>query len=309
MKVYIDPKFIVQSAIQSMIEMFPNIVFVDSLEGNFDIEVAMIPWTSFISDENLSKLLNLKWIQLLSAGYDGTDFSLLKKYNITYTNAKDVYHISIAEDVIAKILVLNRNYRVYFDNMKQGIWKPIRKEPEIYGSTVGIIGTGSIGKEIAKRLKAFDTQIIGYRKTNAKINDFDEIVNDDQGLNYLLTKSDYVITTLPLNNNTYQFMTKERLSLLKKDAIFINIARGLVVDQDALTELLKEHKIRGAGLDVTTPEPLPSDHELWRLPNVIITPHNSSSSSRLLSRLTVLMTENLNRYINKKPLKFVVQEE
>lgn len=149
MKVYIDPKFIAQSDFKSMIEKFPSVLFVDTLEGNYDIEVAMIPWPTFITEDNLSKLPNLKWIQLLSAGYDGTDFSLLKKHKIMYTNAKDIYHISIAEDVITKILVLNRNYRVYLENMKQGIWKPIRREPELYGSVVGILGTGSIGKEIA----------------------------------------------------------------------------------------------------------------------------------------------------------------
>ena len=193
--------------------------------------------------------------------------------------------------------------------MKQGIWKPIRKEPELFGSTVGVIGTGSIGQEIAKRLKAFETHIIGYRKSNYKLVNFDEIVTDVEGLNYLLSNSDYVIMTLPLNKNTYHFMSKERLSLLKKEAVFINIARGLVVDQDALTFMLKEKRIRGAGLDVTTPEPLPSNHELWKLPNVIITPHNSSSSAHLLSRITQLMTDNLTRYIAKEPLKFIVDEE
>jgi len=307
MKVYIDPKFIVQSDIKHMIDSFPMVEFVDQIE-DIDIEVAMVPWATFITEENLSKLPNLKWIQLLSAGYDGTDFRLLKKYGIIYTNAKDIYHISIAEDVLTKILVLNRNYRVYLENMKQGLWKPIRREPEIYGSTIGILGTGSIGKEIAKRLKAFDTHIIGYRKTNKSERYFDEIVTNEVGLHYLLKKSDYVIVTLPLNDETEFFLSKDRLALMKSDAIFINIARGKVVDQDALTELLRDKLIRGAGLDVTTPEPLPKEHELWQMPNVIITPHNSSSSHRLISRLTDLMAENLLNYLNGNELKFIVNE-
>jgi phosphoglycerate dehydrogenase-like enzyme len=307
MKVYIDPKFIVQSDIKQMIDAFPMVEFVDTID-HFDIEVAMIPWANFITEENLSKLPNLKWIQLLSAGYDGTDFNLLKKHQIIYTNAKDIYHISIAEDVLTKILVLNRNYKIYLDNMKQGIWKPIRREPELYGSTVGILGTGSIGKEIAKRLKAFDTHIIGYRKSDRPETYFDEIVTDDEGLSYLLKTSDYVIVTLPLNDKTEYFLSKEKLSLMKSNALFINIARGKVVDQDALSELLKDKKIRGAGLDVTTPEPLPKDHELWSMPNVVITPHNSSSSNHLLSRLTELMTENLSNYLNHRELKFIVNE-
>jgi len=307
MKVYIDPKFIVQADIKFMIDSFPNVQFVDKLEANNDIEVAMIPWPSFITKENLSKLPNLKWIQLLSAGYDGTDFSLLKEHDILFTNAKDVYHISIAEDVLTKILVLNRNYKFYIDNMKHGIWKPIRREPELWESIVGIIGTGSIGKEIAKRLKAFNTKIIGYRKTDRFVDYFDEIVTTEEGLNRLLSQSDYVIMTLPLNEETYHFMSKHRLGLMKKEAIFVNIARGQVVDQEFLTYMLVNNLIRGAGLDVTTPEPLPVDHVLWKLPNVIITPHNSSSSQHLLVRLTALMTDNLSRYLNKEPLKFIVK--
>lgn len=308
MKVYIDSKFIVQADFKSMIERFPSLVFVDTIEGNEDIEVAMIPWPSFITQDNLSKLPNLKWIQLLSAGYDGTDFSLLRKHNIIYTNAKDIYHISIAEDVITKILVLNRNYRIYLDNMKQGIWKPIRREPELYGSIVGILGTGSIGKEVAKRVKAFDTHVIGYRKTNQPEIYFDEIVTSQEGLEYLLKKSDYVIVTLPLNENTEHFLSKEKLELMKNDAVLINIARGKIIDQDALTDLLKNNKLRGAGLDVTNPEPLPKNHDLWKMNNVIITPHNSSSSHRLMSRLTDLMSENLSKYISGQDLKFIVNE-
>jgi D-2-hydroxyacid dehydrogenase (NADP+) len=307
MKVYIDPKFIIQSSLQEMILRFPQVQFVDDI-NHPDIEVAMVPWSNFITEENLSKLPKLKWIQLLSAGFDGTDFSLLKRHGITFTNAKDIYHISMAEDVVAKILTLNRNYKVYAENMKQGIWKPIRREPEIYGSTVGILGTGSIAKEIAKRLKAFETTIIGYRKTASPEVFFDETLYGEAGLDDLLKRSDYVIVTLPLNSQTRNLLSREKLALMKTSALFINVARGAIVDQAALTEMVRDGKIRGAGLDVTTPEPLPPDHELWRLPNVIITPHNSSSSPHLLSRLTELMTANLRKYLASETLNFIVKE-
>ncbi len=307
MKVYIDPKFIIQPSIQNMGLRFPDIEFVDNLE-NDDIEVAMVPWATFITEETISKLPKLKWIQLLSAGYDGTNFDLLKRNNIQFTNAKDIYHISMAEDVLTKILVLNRNYKIYIENMKQGIWKPIRKEPEIYGSTIGILGTGSIAKEIAKRLKAFNTTIIGYRRTQRAEEYFDQVLIGNDGLDELLRRSDYVIVTLPLNDQTRNLLSREKLSLMKNTALLINVARGAIVDQDALTEMLVDNKIRGAGLDVTTPEPLPSDHSLWRLPNVIITPHNSSSSPHLMNRLEILMSENLKRYINGNDLIYIVKE-
>ncbi len=307
MKVYIDSKFIVQSVIQEMVSSFRHVEFVDDL-NHPDIEVAMVPWATFITEENLSKLPNLKWIQLLSAGYDGTDFSLLKRHGIVFTNAKDIYHISMSEDVITKILTLNRNVGYYLENMKHGVWKPIRKEPEIYGSTVGILGTGSIAKEIAKRLKAFDTTVLGYRKTMRPENGFDETLYGNDGLESLLQRSDIVIVTLPLNDQTRNLLNREKLSLMKENALFINVARGAIVDQEALTELLRTKKIRGAGLDVTVPEPLPSTHELWTLPNVFITPHNSSSSPHLLARLKELMSDNLNRYLSGEALKFVCHE-
>jgi phosphoglycerate dehydrogenase-like enzyme len=192
--------------------------------------------------------------------------------------------------------------------MKQGIWHPIRREPELYESTVGILGTGSIGQTIASRLKAFNTHNIGYRQTKESVPFFDEIVSDEEGLIHLLKQSDYVIITLPLSEKTKHMIDKEKLSYLKKNAVLINVARGDIIDQEALVECLKKGSIRGAGLDVTTPEPLPPNHELWALPNVLITPHNSSSSPKLLSRLVELMDDNLTRYKMNQPLKFIVKE-
>ena len=307
MVVYIDPKFIAQTEMNVLIERHPDITFTND-DQNTDIEVLMIPWPKYITKERLDRLPNVKWIQLLSAGYDGTDFDLIHEKKLIFTNAKDIYHISMAEDVLGKILFLNRNYGHYYDNMKQGIWHPIRREPELFESTVGILGTGSIGQTIASRLKAFNTHIIGYRQTKESVPFFDEIVSDEEGLIHLLKQSDYVIITLPLSEKTKHLIDKEKLSYLKKNAILINVARGDIIDQDALLECLKKGSFRGAGLDVTTPEPLPPNHELWTLPNVLITPHNSSSSPKLLSRLVELMDDNLKRYKLNHPLKFIVKE-
>lgn len=308
MKIYIDPSVINQVDIKKVLEpYYSKIDFVSTLDHP-GIEVAMVLSSSFISEENLAKLPNLKWIQLLSAGYDGTNFDLLKNHNILYTNAKDVFHVSIAEDVIAKILLLNRNYTTYINNMKQGVWEKKKNEIELSGSTIGILGTGSIGSAIAKRLKAFDTHLIGYRKTQKATPFFDEIVTGDKGLDTLLIKSDYVIVALPLNNQTHHLLTKEKLALMKASALFINIGRGNVVDQDALTTLLATSAIRGAALDVTTPEPLPKEHPLWQLPNVIITPHNATSSNNMFPRLAKLIDDNLSHYLKKEPLKFRVEE-
>ena len=176
-------------------------------------------------------------------------------------------------------------------------------ESEIEGSTVGILGTGSIGQEIAKRIAAFNTHIIGYNQSGRFVEYFDEIVTGSEGLNSLLSKSDYVIVSLPLNKGTKFLINKENLRLMKENAIIINIARGEIINQDDLIEALENKIIKGAGLDVVYPEPLAKDSKLWKLDNVFITPHNSFSSPKTTKRLISLIIENLNNYLNNKELK------
>jgi phosphoglycerate dehydrogenase-like enzyme len=222
------------------------------------------------------------------------------------TNAKDVYSITIAEDIITKILVLNRNVKKYVDQMTTGTWSGYKYEKEIYGSTVGFLGSGSLASAAALRLKAFDAKVICYRKSLEKSPIFDETYHDLDGLETLLKKSDYVVVTLPINADTYHLLDKKRIGMMKKDALLINVGRGEVIDQDALIDALEKGMIRGAGLDVTTPEPLPVDSKLWQMENVYITPHNAPSSPYMLDRLTALISENIDRYLKGERLNNIV---
>src|SRR5690554_313926 len=304
MKIYLEKNQIEESDYKLLVSKFPNVEFVDEL--NKDVEV-LIGYPNLITEKNLKLLSKLKWIQLLQAGFNTVDFGLLKRNNIKLTNAKDIYSITIAEDVVCKILVLNRNVKQYLKNMEKGIWERYSNEPEIYGSTIGIIGAGSIGKEIAKRLSVFAKKIIGHRRQDKPVEYFDEIYTGEDGLDEVLKQSDYVILALPLNKDSYHLIDAKKLSLMKPNSVLINIARGEVVKQDDLIEALENKTIRAAGLDVVTPEPLPKDHKLWTLDNVFITPHNSVSSPYISRRLTMLLVENINNYLENNNLKNIVE--
>jgi phosphoglycerate dehydrogenase-like enzyme len=135
---------------------------------------------------------------------------------------------------------------------------------------------------------------------------FDQTYTGEDGLKKLLQQSDYVVITLPLNEHTQRLMDAEKFSWMKKDAVLINVGRGEVVDQDALIEALQLGKLRGAGLDVMTPEPLPKESPLWYMDHVYITPHNAPSSPYMMSRLYDLLEDNIARYLSQKPLKNIV---
>lgn len=305
MLVYINPKSIGHTQFELLLNEFPNVEFITDEHLAHLAEVCVI-MPNFFIDHSIESFHNLKWVQLLMAGYDNFDFSPFYGKGILVSNAVDIFSKSIAEDVFTKILVINRNVKHYIRSMESETWDPIRKEPELTNSTVGIIGAGSIGKEVAKRFKAFDAYVIGYKRTKAKIDYFDEILTGDSGLENLLKRSDYVIVAVPLNEETKDLMNKERIGWMKKNVILINVARGQVINQDALVTALKENKIRGAGLDVTTPEPLPKGHPLWKMDNVFITPHNASSSPFMQERLQKLIVHNLNRYLKGLEPDYIV---
>lgn len=307
MKIYIQSKSIKKKHLPEVEKKFKNTIFVYDEKDSYDCEV-IIAMPNFISEENLDKYKNVKWIQITTAGFDSSDLDYARNRGIILTNARDVYSVAIAEDVILKILVLNRNVKRYLENMKTGTWEPNYFEPELYGATIGIIGMGSIGIEIAKRIQSFGTKVIGHRRNKKAENFFDEIYVGDDGLNHLLQESDYVILAVPLNDGTRDLINYDKLKLMKKNAILINIARGEVVVQDDLIKALQLGLIRGAALDVMVPEPLPSNNPLWKMDNVYITPHCSASSNLFVNRLIWLLEENLQRYINKEEVKNIINE-
>lgn len=296
MKIYVDKKMMGKNNYPKLVSAFSDIEFVEDLDNNLDVE-AMVIMNSQLAELDINKFYKLKWIQLLMAGYDNIDVDSLKSQGIMVSNARDIFSISIAEDVFSKILFFNRNTAYYLESMKNKQWIPIKKEPEIFNSTISILGTGSIGQEIAKRMKAFGVKkILGYRQTSTSVPFFDEIHTGNTGLDFVVKAADYLIIALPLNKSTHHLINKEIISLMKPEAVLINVARGDIIDQDYLIKALKDKVIRGAGLDVTSPEPLPLNSELWNLENVFITPHNASSSPYMKERLYEMTVMNLELF-------------
>jgi len=293
--------------LQYLSEIFPEINFYDTEEECGDVE-GLIGEPYHITPEKLEKLPKLKWIQSLRTGFDSVDMEYIKKRNIIYTNAKDIYSIPIAEDVLCKILMQNTNALSYLKNQKEHIWKSNLYRKELCTQTVGLIGTGSIATEIAKRLQGFGVNIIGYKRTPVtSLPYFDELCSGHKGLDYIMSMSDYLIVTVDLNKETYHMINKNNLKLMKKEASIINIARGSIINQKDLTEVLKNKEISYGGLDVFETEPLPEDDQLWDLDNVYITPHTSGIVKNNKNRLKRLIVDNIKRYVENEHLENVVK--
>lgn len=301
----VNEKLLGKEGVEILTKRFPTVDFITDETQGESADVALVIPQYFLRHP-LEKHPHLKFIQLLMVGLDRFDLAKANRQNIIVSNAQDVYSSTIAEDILTKILVLNRHVRHYVQAMEQGSWAPIRGEEELTGKTVGVLGTGSIGRELAKKIKGFDTRLIGYRRQAGSVPGFSEIFHGEEGLRRVIQDSDVLIVALPLSQETRQLLNKERLALMKPSALFINVSRGEVVDQEALIDCLRNHEIRGAALDVTTPEPLPKDHELWRMEHVYITPHNAVSSSLMALRLATLAGDNLERFLKHEPVRHQV---
>lgn len=166
---------------------------------------------------------------------------------------------------------------------------------EAFGKTLGVVGAGSIGREVAKQAKAFDMKTIGLRRNPQPMPFFDEVLPRTQ-LDDLLSRSDYVVLATPLTPETRHMIGEAQFAKMKPSALFINVARGGVVDQEALIRALQNGVIAGAALDVTDPEPLPADNPLWDMENVIITPHMSADAPILVQIAVDFFCENIKRY-------------
>lgn len=302
MKIYIDKRGFDKKHIDDLLNSHPGLL---TLTLDKDIDIAF-SYANVLSKEALEKLPNLKWVQLLSAGYDGADLDEIKKRKLLVTNAKGVFSITIAEDIVTKILVMNRAVKEYIRQMDKGEWLPHKYENEIYGSTIGFLGAGSIATEAAKRLKAFEAKLICYRHSPKKDPVFDEVYTGTEGLKHVLKVSDVIVIALPLTKDTANIINKDTISLMRKTAIIVNVGRGDLINQDDLIEALKNNNIKGAALDVTTPEPLPSTSPLWHMDNVYITPHDSTSSPYKFDRLEKLMLDNLQSFTNGEEPKNIV---
>ncbi|CUH93342.1 D-2-hydroxyacid dehydrogenase [Herbinix luporum] len=249
----------------------------------------------------------LRWLQLISAGAEGyIDLNLYKNKDILLTNSRGVYSLPMAEHVFAMILAHNRNIQEYALLKKDKSWNKVLDTKDLYGSTIGIIGLGDIGIEVAKRAKAWGVRVLALKRTPSKKPDYVDELYLGQEIDDLLRQSDYIVLSLPATKKTKGIISEEKLRIMKPNAFLVNVGRGQLIDQEALIKALSNNWIGGAGLDVMTPEPLPYDSPLWELPNVIITQHSSYMSRGNNKRRFEMFIENLRRYLNKENLINIV---
>lgn len=247
---------------------------------------------------DLDKFPNLKFIQLTSAGLDRVPVERINEKRIALYNARGVYSVPMAEWALSGVLALYKHTNAFYNNQKNNKWIKDRTIKELSGSTVCIVGCGSVGTECAKLFKAFSTEIIGVDIVRPESNLYD-VYYTINNISDVVKKADVVILTLPLTQETKNMFNGELLSQFKDDAILVNIARGPIVNEDDLTNALKSKKLGGAVLDVFSTEPLSENSELWNMENVLITPHNSFVSEKNNDRLFELVYNNLNTYMKE----------
>ncbi|RJX24106.1 MAG: D-2-hydroxyacid dehydrogenase [Acholeplasma sp.] len=305
MNIFIDETFFNPNLMEQFKNEFPNFtLLLDPMDyAKIDILIAS---PKMIQKNIIDQMPNLKFIKLLTAGYDTVDLAYVKQKHIPIAYAKDVFSIQIAEDVFAKILYFNRKLGSYHELSKNHAWTFVPSRHEIYGQTVLILGAGSIGNEIAVRMKAFGATVIGYKKRPLQDHLYDAMVYDMIHLKQVLRITDYVIVCLSLSKETYHFVNEDFLQSMHKDALLINIARGDIIDQQALIDALNKDIIRGAALDVTSPEPLLPTDPLWQAKNIFITPHQASSSPMMKKRLMNEVMETMKNYIEGNPLSNLI---
>ena len=247
------------------------------------------------------RLLGLRWFHTFSAGVDSPAFQSLIDRGTILTNSSGASAPAIAQYVLAMMLARTKPLDTWREQQQRREWRQI-PSGELTGQTVGIIGTGAIGGEVARLAQAFGMHVIGARRSARRTRYVDEQLPLDR-LDELLGRSDFVVLACPLTKETEGLIDERELRLMKPTATLINIARGRVVREASLVTALREGWIAHACLDVFEQEPLPETSDLWSLPNATITPHNSGFSPLQMERQMSIFIDNLARLVAGKRLR------
>ncbi len=236
---------------------------------------------------------DLELFACVFAGTDHLPLSALENADVAVTNASGVHGPNVAEYVLGGILAFTRRFDTAFHQAQRREWRSFPAQ-ELMGSTVTVVGMGAIGQAVVDRLEPFGVETLGVRHSPEKGGPTDEVFGYDE-IHEALYRTDYVVLACPLTETTETLLDGNALKTLPEDAVVVNVARGGVVDTDALVSSLRNNDLRGAVLDVTDPEPLPGDHPLWGFENVLITPHNAGHTPRYYQRLADIVAENVRK--------------
>lgn len=293
-----------------------DIVLRNSYEGiEVHLRDAEVIFTLSLRPEQLAVALRLRWIHAPTAAVHQFMFPELINSDIVLTNSREVHGPVVAEHVMALIFALAKKIpqAVAFQQKRvwgqEAMWTDGTHLQELSGSTLGLIGVGSIGSRVANMASAMGMRVAAVREHIEKGTPPGvEAVFPLSDLDKLLRQSDFVVVAAPLIEATERLINASRLAAMKPTAYLINVGRGPQVDEAALAEALRAHRIAGAALDVFTREPLPADSPLWSLENLLITPHTAGLTDKLWYRHYDLFSDNLRRYLAGQPLHFVVDK-
>lgn len=265
------------------------------------LEIARIAVGLDIDEGQLAAAENLELFACVFAGTGHLPRDALADHGVALTNASGVHGPNIAEHVLGSMITHARQWARAHRQQERREWRSY-ETTEMYGSTVAVVGLGAIGSAIVDRLEPFDVDTVGVRYSPEKGGPTDEVYGFD-AFHDAIADAEYVVLACPLTETTRGLVDAEALRTMRADAILINIARGPIVDTDALVSELRNNRIRGAALDVTDPEPLPEDHPLWGLGNVTITPHNAGHTPHYYERVADILAENVGRLDDGDDLK------
>ncbi len=281
-----------------------------------------------LTPELLAASTKLRWVQTMTASLEHYVFSELVKHPCQLTNMRGLFSDIIADHVFGYILCFARNFHVYIRNQMEARWAPAggesarsnfvsgpgltssmdRAHIHLSDQTLGVVGLGNIGSEVARRGLAFGMRVLAVDTVAKEAPDGVEAVWTTDRFPDLLAESDFVVVAAPHTPETVKLFRQPMFELMKKTAYFINIGRGAIVDLADLTAALEKGEIAGAGLDVFEIEPLPPEHTLWGMKNVIITPHVAGTSPRIAERHLGVLLDNVGRFVWGEPLRNIVDK-
>lgn len=254
-------------------------------------------WKPEVEEKCLGAGTKLKWVQAWGAGVDKLPLEQLHRAGVTVTTASGVHPNPMSELAFAMMLSFSRGLHISVRNQMRSAWQSAGNLSEVHGKTLGVIGVGTIGKEVARLAKAFGMTVLGIRRSGEPAPYVDQMA-DRRELNAVLGQCDYVVNCMPLTDETRHMFAREQFQAMKRSAYFINIGRGATTDTDGLVQALQQGVIAGAGLDVFEQEPLPVDHPLWAMDNVIMTPHNGGVTDQYQQRALDIFLTNLSAYLH-----------
>ena len=290
-----------QQALRTMFSDF-EFYFFDSMQSLWQepevIERAQVLLTygEDLNEDVLKSFVNLRWIQVLSAGIDRMPHAALLERGIVVTNARGIHAIPMAEYAVGVILSHVRRLPQMYQFQREKRWDRSIRVEELYGKTIVIVGTGAIGQAIAARLLAFGVEVHGVNRHGKDAPGFQKIT-PIEAIDQALAKADGVIVTVPLTAESRHLFQRDRFEAMKRGAFFVNMGRGGVVEESHLLEALDHGIISYAYLDVFETEPLPDNHPFWDHPRIFLTPHVSGRSPYYMARALEIFKENVPYFL------------